>query len=80
MIVTKGQNAGSWHFSFYRYVFILSNTKTVIGMKNSPILTNIKALCLAISEKKNFEMCHLCSYVPTCEPRGGQVLTPGASS
>ena len=31
----------------------------------------IKALCLPVSEKKNFKVCHLCFYVPTCDPLDG---------
>ena len=34
---------------------------------------------LPVSEKKNFEVGLLCSYVPTCDPRGGSVLTPKES-
>ena len=30
---------------------------------------NIKSLGLPVSEKKNFEIFFLCSYVPTCDPR-----------
>ena len=32
-------------------------------------MPNITALDLSISEKKNFEVWHLCSYVQTCDPR-----------
>ena len=39
----------------------------------------MKALGLPVSEKKNFEVCLLCSYVPTCDPRGGANFAPGAS-
>ena len=45
-------------------------------------IPNIKTLGLLVSEKKNFEVCLLCSYVLTCEPQGsprGIVLSPGAS-
>ena len=38
-----------------------------------------KALHLLVSEKKNFEDGLVCSYVPTCDPGVGPVLTPGAS-
>ena len=31
---------------------------------------NIKALGLPLSEKKNSEICLLCSYARTCEPHG----------
>ena len=40
---------------------------------------NVKALILPVSEKKNFEVGFLCSYVPTCDPGVGQFLNPGAS-
>ena len=30
--------------------------------------TKINALILQVSEKKNFEVGFLCSYVPTCDP------------
>ena len=33
-------------------------------------MLNIKALILPVSEKKNFEVGFLCSYVPTCDPHG----------
>ena len=39
----------------------------------------MKALHLLVSEKKNFEVCLLCSYVQTCDPRGRASLIPGAS-
>ena len=42
-------------------------------------LPNIKALILPVSEKKNFEVGFLCSYVPTCDPRVGAILTQRAS-
>ena len=29
--------------------------------------------------QKNFEVGRLCSYVPTCDPQGGSVLTPKES-
>ena len=38
-------------------------------------MTNIKALDLPVSEKKNFENGLLCSYVPTYDPWVGPVLT-----
>ena len=38
-----------------------------------------QALGFPVSGKKNFEIFFLCSYVPTCDPRGSPVLTPGAS-
>ena len=39
----------------------------------------MKALHLLVSEKKKFEVCLLCSYVQTCDPRGRASLTPGTS-
>ena len=42
-------------------------------------IQNIKTQGLPVSKKKNFKVCHLCSYVPTCDPRMGPVLTQGAS-
>ena len=33
-------------------------------------IQNIKSLRLSVSEKKNFEDWLLCSYAPTCDPRG----------
>ena len=42
-------------------------------------IPNIKTLQLPVSEKMNFENGLLCSYVPTCDPGVGPVLTPGAS-
>ena len=39
----------------------------------------MKALCLPVSEKKNFEVYLLRSYVQNSDPGAGQVLTPGAS-
>ena len=36
----------------------------------------MKALCLLVSEKKNFEVCLLCSYVQTCDPRGRASFDP----
>ena len=38
----------------------------------------MKSLHLLVSEKK-FEVCLLCSYVKTCDPRVRTSLTPGAS-
>ena len=43
------------------------------------IKPNIKALIFPVSEKKNFEVGFLCSYVPTCDPGVRPVLTPQAS-
>ena len=31
----------------------------------------MKPLGLPVSEKENFGVCLLCSYVQTCDPRGG---------
>ena len=42
-------------------------------------IPNIKAVGLPHSEKKKFEICLLCSYAPTCDPRARPVLTLGAS-
>ena len=39
----------------------------------------MKALRLPVSENKNSEVDLLCSFVLTCDPRGGPVLTTGAS-
>ena len=39
-------------------------------------IPNIKALILTVSEKKNFEVGFLCSYVPTCDPRCGASFEP----
>ena len=39
-------------------------------------IPNIKALGLPVSEKKNFEDGLLCSYVPSCDPRGGAIFDP----
>ena len=39
-------------------------------------IQNIKSLHLPVSEKKNFEDWLLCSYVPTCDPRGGASFDP----
>ena len=41
--------------------------------------TKYQGLHLPVSEKKNFEDGPFCTYVPTCDPRVGPVLTPGAS-
>ena len=38
--------------------------------------TKYQALILAVSEKKNFEVGFLCSYVPTCDPMGGASFDP----
>ena len=38
----------------------------------------MKALGLPVSEKNNFEVCLLCSYVQNCDPRGGTSFDPGA--
>ena len=35
-----------------------------------------KAIILPVSEKKNFEVGSLCSYVPTCNPCGGASFDP----
>ena len=37
----------------------------------------MKALCLPVSENKNFEIDLLCTYILTCDPWGGPVLTQG---
>ena len=39
-------------------------------------IPNITALGLPVSEKKNFEIFFLCSYVPTCDPRGRPSFNP----
>ena len=39
-------------------------------------IPNIKSLRHPVSEKKNFEDGLLCSYVPTCDPRGGAIFDP----
>ena len=38
--------------------------------------SNIKGQCLPVSEKENFEVGLLCSYVPSCDPRGGASFDP----
>ena len=37
---------------------------------------NIKAPCLPVSVRKNFEVGLLCSYVPSCDPRGVASFNP----
>ena len=39
-------------------------------------ILNIKALGLPVSEKKNFEIFFLCSYVPTCDLQGRPSFDP----
>ena len=43
-------------------------------------IPNIKAPCLPVSERKNFEVGLLCSfeyyYVPSCDPQGGANFDP----
>ena len=39
-------------------------------------MLNIKALHLPFAEKKKIEDGLLCSYVPTCDPRGGASFDP----
>ena len=39
----------------------------------------MKDLGLPVSEKKNFEVCLLCSYIQNCDPGAGPFLAPGAS-
>ena len=39
-------------------------------------IPNIYALSVPVSEKKNFEVGFLCSYVPTCDPQGGASFDP----
>ena len=41
--------------------------------------TKVNALSLQVLEKKNFEVGLLCSYVPTCDPIVGSVLSPKES-
>ena len=36
----------------------------------------MKALSLPVSEKKNLEVCLLCSHVQNCDPRGGASFNP----
>ena len=40
---------------------------------------NIKALRLSVSDEIKIEFFLLCSYVRSCDPGVGPVLTPGAS-
>ena len=37
---------------------------------------NSKAPCLPVSERKNFEVGLLCSYVPSCDPQSGTNFDP----
>ena len=54
--------------------------KAGLGLQGDDIYKNMKVLGLPVSERKNFEFCLLCSYVQTCDPRGGgQSWPPGAS-
>ena len=46
------------------------------GPQGDAILSNIKALGLQVSKKKNFEIFFLCSYVPTCDPLNGASFGP----
>ena len=39
-------------------------------------MLHTKSLRLPVSEKKNFEVCCLCFYVPTCDLRGGASFDP----
>ena len=39
-------------------------------------IPNVKALYHPVSDKKNFEVFHLCSYVQTWDPRGGASFDP----
>ena len=36
----------------------------------------MKALGLPVSEKKNFDVCLLCSYVQNCDPQGQASFEP----
>ena len=47
-----------------------SNEQTWLRSTRRCYTKNIKALGLPLSEKKNSEICLLCSYAPTCEPQG----------
>ena len=38
--------------------------------------TKYQSSKLPVSEKKNFEVGLLCSYVPTCDPRSGASFDP----
>ena len=49
------------------------------GLQGYATYQKSKALSLQVSEKKNFEVGLLCSYVPTCNLVVGSVLTPKES-
>ena len=39
-------------------------------------ISNMKALGLQVTERKNFEVCLLCSYVQNCDPHHGASFDP----
>ena len=45
---------------------------------NATCKSNIKVSCLPVSERKNFEVGLLCSYVPFCDPHDGANFDPRA--
>ena len=48
----------------------------LIKVHKEMIKPNIEALILPVSEKKNFEVGYLCSYVPICDPPGEASFDP----
>ena len=50
----------------------------LVEVHKEMLQTKYQALRLPVSEK-NFEVCCLCFYVPTCDPWDWSILTPGAS-
>ena len=47
-----------------------SDEKTWKRSTRRSCIPSIKALCLPVSDRKNFEVCLLCSYVHSCDPQG----------
>ena len=50
---------------------------TPIAAGLRPVKLKIKVLSFPVSEKKNFEVGLLCTYVRTCDPRDGVGFDPG---
>ena len=53
-----------------------SYEQTCLSCTKKCYITNIKVQCLPVSERENFEVGLLCSYLPSCDSRGGASFNP----
>ena len=64
------------HLSHFPHKWILYLCSFGSNLWSPVLIPKVYTLSLQVLEKKNFKVGPLCSYVPTCDPRGGVSFDP----